>query len=114
MCSTTAQVPYSTSELSLHSGCYLVHPIDAHRWVEPIRQFGSSYNASKAALHYWGNTLRVEMKPFGVRVMNIISGEVATNILKSGVKHNRKLPLDSVYHPIADVFDNHAHRTQAL
>ncbi|CAK4032114.1 short-chain dehydrogenase reductase sdr [Lecanosticta acicola] len=27
--------------------------------------YGSSYNASKAALHHWGNTLRIEMKPFG-------------------------------------------------
>lgn len=27
--------------------------------------FGASYNASKAALHHWGNTLRVELKPFG-------------------------------------------------
>lgn len=27
--------------------------------------FGASYNATKAALHHWGNTLRVEMKPFG-------------------------------------------------
>jgi 1-acylglycerone phosphate reductase len=25
----------------------------------------ASYNASKAALVHWGNTLRVEMKPFG-------------------------------------------------
>ncbi len=27
--------------------------------------FGAAYNASKAALHHYGNTLRVEMKPFG-------------------------------------------------
>ena len=27
--------------------------------------FGASYNATKAALHHYGNTLRVEMKPFG-------------------------------------------------
>ncbi|ROV98485.1 hypothetical protein VPNG_08533 [Cytospora leucostoma] len=27
--------------------------------------YGSSYNASKAALQHWGNTLRVEMKPLG-------------------------------------------------
>ena len=31
--------------------------------------FGASYNASKAALAHYGNTLRVEMQPFGfVRV----------------------------------------------
>lgn len=27
--------------------------------------YGASYNATKAALHHWGNTLRVEMKPLG-------------------------------------------------
>ena len=27
--------------------------------------YGSSYNATKAALHHWGDTLRVEMLPFG-------------------------------------------------
>ena len=27
--------------------------------------FGASYNATKAALHHYGNTLRVGMKPFG-------------------------------------------------
>ena len=27
--------------------------------------FGASYNASKAALAHYGNTLRVEMQPFG-------------------------------------------------
>ncbi|KAK8070924.1 hypothetical protein PG997_011127 [Apiospora hydei] len=25
--------------------------------------YGSSYNATKAALHHWSNTLRVEMSP---------------------------------------------------
>ncbi|KAH6656002.1 hypothetical protein BKA67DRAFT_515964, partial [Truncatella angustata] len=73
--------------------------------------FGASYNSSKAALHHYGNTLRVEMKPFGVRVMNVISGEVATNILKSDVHDNRALPEDSVFMPIADTFKAHIHRT---
>lgn len=30
--------------------------------------YGASYNASKAALHHYGNTLRVEMRPFGYAV----------------------------------------------
>ncbi|KAG9665220.1 hypothetical protein KCU95_g1897, partial [Aureobasidium melanogenum] len=55
--------------------------------------YGASYNASKAALHHYGNTLRVEMRPFGVRVVNIISGEVSTKILKND--HGRELPKGS-------------------
>lgn len=35
--------------------------------------FGASYNATKAALVHYGNTLRVEMKPFGqVRVSEML------------------------------------------
>ncbi|TIC98951.1 NADPH-dependent 1-acyldihydroxyacetone phosphate reductase [Colletotrichum higginsianum] len=52
--------------------------------------YGSSYNASKAGLHHWGNTLRVEMAPLGVKVITVISGEVSTNILKNDA--HRKLP----------------------
>ncbi|KAI0393706.1 hypothetical protein F5Y17DRAFT_295940 [Xylariaceae sp. FL0594] len=71
--------------------------------------YGSSYNASKAALHHWGDTLRVEMKPFDVSVVNIISGEVSTNILKRD--HGRSLPEDSFYRPLEKNFANHVTRT---
>lgn len=73
--------------------------------------FGASYNATKAALVHYGNTLRVEMKPFGVRVINIISGEVSTNILRSDVHDSRALPEDSIYAPLAGAFKAHINRT---
>ncbi|RYP07816.1 hypothetical protein DL764_002271 [Monosporascus ibericus] len=73
--------------------------------------YGSSYNASKAALHHYGDTLRVEMKPFGVRVVNVISGEVSTNILKTDQKSQRELPHDSLYQPLAEEFKAHISRT---
>ncbi|KAK4222720.1 short chain dehydrogenase [Podospora fimiseda] len=72
--------------------------------------YGASYNASKAALHHWGDTLRVEMKPFGVSVVNIISGEVSTNILKRDQASGRKLPEGSVYMPLAKEFEGHVGR----
>ncbi|KGO64722.1 Short-chain dehydrogenase/reductase SDR [Penicillium italicum] len=74
-----------------------------------LTDFEASYNATKAALHHWGNTLRVEMKPFGVEVVNVISGEVGTNILKRD--NNRKLPEDSFYRPLEKEFMNHVTRT---
>ncbi|KAL4912942.1 hypothetical protein BDW62DRAFT_215952 [Aspergillus aurantiobrunneus] len=73
--------------------------------------YGASYNASKAALHHYGNTLRAEMKPFGVRVVNIISGEVSTNILKTDRKNERRLPDGSLYSPLAEDFRQHIART---
>ncbi|KAF4592097.1 NAD(P)-binding protein [Ophiocordyceps camponoti-floridani] len=71
--------------------------------------YGSSYNASKAALHHWSNTLRLEMSPFNVKVITVISGEVGTNILKNDV--NRELPKGSLYSPLATEFKLHVQRT---
>ncbi|KAJ7699302.1 NAD(P)-binding protein [Mycena rosella] len=62
--------------------------------------FGSSYNASKAALHSYGNTLRLEMAPFNVQVITIITGGVKSNISRS----RRMIPPSSLYAPIADIF----------
>ncbi|KAI0199297.1 short chain dehydrogenase [Astrocystis sublimbata] len=75
--------------------------------------YGASYNATKAALHHWGNTLRVEMKPFDVKVINVISGEVGTNILKRDQTSLRKLPEDSYYQPLEKEFQSHISRTPA-
>jgi 1-acylglycerone phosphate reductase len=58
--------------------------------------YGSVYNASKAALVHFMDTLRVEMAPLGVRVMNVISGEINTTILRHD--RERSLPVDSVYY----------------
>jgi 1-acylglycerone phosphate reductase len=45
--------------------------------------FGSVYNASKAALHAYANTLRVEMKPLGVSVITIVTGGVKSRISRT-------------------------------
>ena len=38
--------------------------------------FSCIYSASKAAIHQYAATLRLEMKPFGVKVINIVTGGV--------------------------------------
>ncbi|EXJ58039.1 oxidoreductase [Cladophialophora yegresii CBS 114405] len=63
--------------------------------------FGSVYNASKAALHAYANTLRVEMAPLGVKVVTVLTGGVKSNI-NAHVK--RVLPRDSVYGALEDSF----------
>jgi len=62
--------------------------------------FGSTYNASKAALHSYGNTLRLELAPFNVQVITIITGGVKSNISR----HRRLIQAWSIYAPMADVF----------
>ncbi|KFA72431.1 hypothetical protein S40288_08038 [Stachybotrys chartarum IBT 40288] len=70
----------------------------------------SAYNATKAALYHYGDTLRVEMAPLEVRVINIISGEVATNILDHDKRQKRKLPDGSVYAPLSREFEEFVSR----
>ncbi|KAL7266361.1 NADPH-dependent 1-acyl dihydroxyacetone phosphate reductase [Rhizina undulata] len=70
--------------------------------------FGSSYNATKGALHSYGNTLRVEMRPFGVKVLTIVTGGVKSQI----ARWPRTLPENSLYLPINDDFQLRLSRSQ--
>jgi 1-acylglycerone phosphate reductase len=71
--------------------------------------FGSVYNASKAALHSYSNTLRVELAPFDVRVVTIVTGGVKSNIART----ERQLPKDSIYVPIEENFRSRQVHSQA-
>ncbi|KAJ7811634.1 NAD-P-binding protein [Mycena olivaceomarginata] len=44
--------------------------------------FLSSYNATKAALRSFGNTLRIELAPFNIRVVDLMTGKVTSNVMK--------------------------------
>lgn len=54
--------------------------------------FSCIYSSTKAAIHQYAATLRVEMKPFGVKVINIVTGGVKTNIADT-----RDLPEGSLF-----------------
>lgn len=54
--------------------------------------FSSIYSSSKAAIHQFAATLRIEMKAFDVKVINIVTGGVKTNIADT-----RGLPEDSLF-----------------
>lgn len=58
--------------------------------------FGSVYNASKAAMHSYTDTLRVELAPFDVKVMLVVATGVKTNVLRV----HRDLPEGSVFFPL--------------
>ncbi|KAJ7222195.1 NAD(P)-binding protein [Mycena pura] len=65
--------------------------------------FGSAYNASKAALHAYGNTLRLELAPFNVQVTTILTGGVKSRIARTP----RLIQPSSIYAPIAEHFAKH-------
>ena len=43
--------------------------------------FSSGYNASKAAVLSYSDTLRLELQPFGIKVVALVMGEVATGLM---------------------------------
>jgi len=56
--------------------------------------FQGFYNASKAALHSYTETLRMECQPIGVKVVLISPGSIRSNI---SVKSTYTMPEDSFY-----------------
>ncbi|RAL13638.1 SDR family oxidoreductase [Aspergillus homomorphus CBS 101889] len=70
--------------------------------------FGSVYNASKAALHSFSDSLRVELAPFGVNVTTIITGGVQSRIARI----KRTLAPNSMYLPIEEEYDRRVLHSQ--
>ena len=58
-----------------------------------------AYAASKAALTRLNNTWRIELAPFGIRVVELVTGLATSNILIE-LAGKAKLPPNSIYKPI--------------
>jgi short-subunit dehydrogenase len=56
--------------------------------------FASAYNASKAAVSAYSDTLRLELNPLGVRVVTLFMGEVSTGLMSAD---NINFGPDSLY-----------------
>lgn len=63
--------------------------------------FAAPYAASKGALNSYSRVLRMELRPFNVRVMNVVTGTVRSNFTSH---EQRELPSTSVYQPVHDTF----------
>lgn len=72
--------------------------------------YGSVYNASKAALHAYTNTLRVELAPFDVRVVTVVTGGVKSNIART----ERGLPPTSIYLPVLPEYERRQKHSQEV
>ncbi|KAL7919064.1 NAD(P)-binding protein [Trichoderma austrokoningii] len=63
--------------------------------------FGAVYASSKAAINTWSRVLRLELRPFNVRVMVAMAGTIRSQIASHG---HRSLPTTSLYRPVDDYF----------
>ena len=61
--------------------------------------FQAVYNASKAAMAMFTDTLRMELQPFDIPVVELRTGGVKTNVVKNLQAKEHKLPDGSIYTP---------------
>jgi len=62
------------------------------------------YAATKAALNTLGRTLGLELEPFGVRIITVMTGAIGTKYYENFEPLN--LPTNSHYRPVEHVIED--------
>jgi NAD(P)-dependent dehydrogenase (short-subunit alcohol dehydrogenase family) len=75
--------------------------------------FGGAYSASKAALHALGDSLRIELAPFGVEVLTVQPGAVATCFAETSLRGLDRYRKDaSLYREFGEAIEARARLSQ--
>jgi short-subunit dehydrogenase len=70
--------------------------------------FAGAYCASKAALNAWSDTLRMELKPFGIKVITVQPGAIQSNFGNTAANNLVFGKEKSFYAPIAEFINKRA------
>ncbi|KAN0114423.1 NAD(P)-binding protein [Hyaloscypha variabilis] len=69
--------------------------------------FQSAYNASKSAMAMFSDSMRLELEPFGITVVDLKTGAVSTNLIKTQkVATQITLPKGSIYEPAREAVES--------
>lgn len=67
--------------------------------------FQSAYNASKAALAMFTHVMRLELEPFGIKVVELKTALVKSNAIAGGFPDVAPLPQGSIFEPAREVIN---------
>ena len=68
-----------------------------------LKSPASAYASAKAAMACLTDCMRIELQPFGVRVVEVVTGMAMSNITKFEARP--KLPEGSIYEPVRERFE---------